>query len=56
MQVTHCNIIAMAIKSESAVERGPDRGGRARMSKGRNGCRDFQQLESDAGLFFPVEH
>lgn len=51
MEVTHCNIITMAIKSESAVERGAERGGRARMSKGRSGRRDFQQQEGDVRLF-----
>lgn len=56
MEVTHCNIIAMAIKSESPVARGAERGGRARMSKGQNGRRDFQQLESDVRLFFSVKH
>lgn len=45
MVVTHCNIIAMAIKSESTVEGGAERGGKARMSRGRNGRRDFQQLK-----------
>lgn len=55
MEVTHCNIIAMAIKSESSVERETGRGGRTRMSEGRSGCRDFQQLESVVRLFFTVE-